>query len=91
MANFLQPSSLLPLSDRQTAAGDRDPLPFASTLAFAQTTVQPNSAARQESFEAYLNRQSIMRLGRYQNKRFDAVAEILRTSVYKPIGETPFI
>lgn len=86
MANSLQRGQSW--SQIEHAVIDRDALPFSSVIALEQMSLQRRGGDSQ--FENYLNRRTIMRLKRYDKKRFDSVAEITRKSVYKPLVGEPF-
>jgi hypothetical protein len=80
------------------SALERDSLPFCSvplshepggaragTLIGARGAGDAAAAQQMQNFVDYLNRRNILKLSRYRGKTFDAAAEILGRSVYKPI------
>jgi hypothetical protein len=87
MANSVELPKLPISSDLTSPPAEHDRLPF-SSVPIAQSGAAERAGAKAKmasDFEAYLNRRGIFRLPRHVSKTFDAPAEILRSSVYKPI------
>ena len=69
----------LPVEAKKQAEKQGDSLPFSSVTISVERGQRPNT-----DFSGYLNHKEIFRMSRHERRSFDAAAEILKDSVYKP-------